>query len=163
MIRFHLVLAGAAVAALVIFVASTGVLRWGLWTLLCTLTGLWVGLGVSFPQLQMFGRSLCRGETSEKIVALTFDDGPDPVNTPMLLDLLARNQARATFFCVGKQVERFPDIVRRIAAEGHQVVITAHPGEFAVKDGFAKAGQVSRRVPAGIGKRHEDKLHGEDG
>ncbi|MFT5433159.1 MAG: peptidoglycan/xylan/chitin deacetylase (PgdA/CDA1 family) [Myxococcota bacterium] len=49
-------------------------------------------------------------------VALTFDDGPDPQFTPQLLDVLARYDARATFFCIGRHIEREPDLARRIAA-----------------------------------------------
>ena len=56
-----------------------------------------------------------------KYVALTFDDGPSPRCTPRLLDGLQELGARATFFVVGCQVVKDPDIVRRIAAEGHQV------------------------------------------
>jgi len=52
-------------------------------------------------------------------VALTFDDGPDPKYTPQILDLLRKNGAKATFCLVGVQVQQFPDLVRRIAAEGH--------------------------------------------
>ncbi|MFC5402175.1 polysaccharide deacetylase family protein [Cohnella soli] len=57
----------------------------------------------------------------EKLIALTFDDGPNPRTTPQILDLLAQNEAKATFFVVGKRMERFPDIVRREALEGHEV------------------------------------------
>lgn len=54
-------------------------------------------------------------------VALTFDDGPHPEYTPQVLDVLARYGARATFFLVGEHVERYPELVRRIAAEGHTI------------------------------------------
>jgi peptidoglycan/xylan/chitin deacetylase (PgdA/CDA1 family) len=52
-------------------------------------------------------------------VALTFDDGPHPERTPRLLDVLARQGARATFFVVGRQVLRHPALARRMAREGH--------------------------------------------
>ncbi len=52
-------------------------------------------------------------------VALTFDDGPHPVNTPKVLDILKRHGAKATFFVVGTQVRKHPELVRRIVAEGH--------------------------------------------
>ena len=52
---------------------------------------------------------------------LTFDDGPDPVYTPLLLDVLAVAGVRATFFCVGEAARRHPELVRRIDAEGHAV------------------------------------------
>ena len=56
-------------------------------------------------------------------VALTFDDGPHPEGTPAVLDLLACAGARAAFFVIGEQVERRPDLVARIAAEGHLVAV----------------------------------------
>lgn len=65
------------------------------------------------------------GETRDtgdpKYVALTFDDGPSPRCTPRLLDGLRELGAKATFFVVGCQAVKDPDIVQRIAAEGHQV------------------------------------------
>jgi peptidoglycan/xylan/chitin deacetylase (PgdA/CDA1 family) len=59
--------------------------------------------------------------TARPVVALTFDDGPDPRYTPAVLDLLARRGASATFFVVGTGVAAHPDLVRRIVAEGHEV------------------------------------------
>jgi polysaccharide deacetylase family sporulation protein PdaB len=57
----------------------------------------------------------------EKILALTFDDGPDPKETPPILDVLKQYHLRATFFAIGKKVRRYPDITKRTAAEGHEV------------------------------------------
>lgn len=54
-------------------------------------------------------------------VALTFDDGPHPVLTPWILDLLDRYQAKATFFLVGRQVEMYPELTREIVRRGHQI------------------------------------------
>ncbi len=54
-------------------------------------------------------------------IALTFDDGPDPVWTPKVLDVLRAQKVRATFFVVGTEAAKYPDLVRRIRAEGHQV------------------------------------------
>lgn len=59
--------------------------------------------------------------TSMPAVALTFDDGPDPVFTPRLLDVLQKYQAKATFFMVGQAAERHPDIVEKVAAAGHAI------------------------------------------
>lgn len=59
--------------------------------------------------------------TSNPVAALTFDDGPDPVFTPRLLDVLERHGARATFFMVGKAAERHPDLVREVAVAGHVI------------------------------------------
>ena len=69
---------------------------------------------------EMFG-SILSVRTSEKLAALTFDDGPDPTCTPQLLDLLARHGAKATFFMVGARAKAHPDLVARVAAEGHDI------------------------------------------
>lgn len=54
-------------------------------------------------------------------VALTFDDGPVPDVTPWVLDLLARHDIKATFFCIGDNIRKHPEIFRRILEEGHSV------------------------------------------
>lgn len=54
-----------------------------------------------------------------KTVYLTFDDGPDPVNTPKVLDILESNQVKATFFVLGHKAEKNPAIIKRIKDEGH--------------------------------------------
>jgi cellulose synthase/poly-beta-1,6-N-acetylglucosamine synthase-like glycosyltransferase/peptidoglycan/xylan/chitin deacetylase (PgdA/CDA1 family)/spore germination protein YaaH len=56
-----------------------------------------------------------------KIVAVTFDDGPDPRYTPRILDILKAKHVPATFFVVGEQAERSPDLIRRIYADGHDI------------------------------------------
>jgi len=58
---------------------------------------------------------------NDKVVALTFDDGPHPENTPKLLDILKENDAVATFFMVGTNAEEYPDIVKRVYDEGHEI------------------------------------------
>ncbi|MEQ1675947.1 MAG: polysaccharide deacetylase family protein [Chitinophagaceae bacterium] len=60
-------------------------------------------------------------DTNEKTVYLTFDDGPHPQATPFVLDELKKYDAKATFFCIGKNVEAHPDIYKRILDEGHRV------------------------------------------
>ena len=62
-----------------------------------------------------------RVETDKKVVALTFDDGPDPQFTPPLLDVLKKHNARATFFVMGNKAEAHPQILKRMAAEGHEI------------------------------------------
>jgi peptidoglycan-N-acetylglucosamine deacetylase len=57
----------------------------------------------------------------EKVLYLTFDDGPHPTATPFVLDELKKYDARATFFCIGKNVEGYPQLYRRILLEGHRV------------------------------------------
>jgi peptidoglycan/xylan/chitin deacetylase (PgdA/CDA1 family) len=64
---------------------------------------------------------LIRGNPKLKLLALTFDDGPHPGKTEALLDLLKREHVRATFFVIGKMVERNPNLLRRMAKEGHLI------------------------------------------
>lgn len=65
-------------------------------------------------------RVLCSVRTKEKKVALTFDDGPNPEYTPLLLTKLAEYRVSATFFLIGRNLKRHPDIGRRIVQEGHE-------------------------------------------
>jgi peptidoglycan/xylan/chitin deacetylase (PgdA/CDA1 family) len=58
---------------------------------------------------------------SQKVLAMTFDDGPHPSLTPKLLDILKERNIKCTFFLIGQQVKMYPDIVRRIIAEGHEI------------------------------------------
>jgi peptidoglycan-N-acetylglucosamine deacetylase len=62
-----------------------------------------------------------RVPTQEKVVALTFDDGPDPRFTPKILDILDKYYIKATFFMVGKQMDAYPDIVRDAFRRGHAI------------------------------------------
>lgn len=68
----------------------------------------------------IFGPSVYQGRTDQPWIALTFDDGPSE-STPQLLDLLARFEAKATFFFCGANVRRLPEIARRVAHEGHEI------------------------------------------
>lgn len=63
----------------------------------------------------------CNLPSSRPGVALTFDDGPDPVYTPQVLEILAEHGATATFFVVGRRVRRHPEIVAQMVAAGHAV------------------------------------------
>ncbi|GCD84370.1 polysaccharide deacetylase family protein [Parageobacillus thermoglucosidasius] len=62
-----------------------------------------------------------RKGASPGMIALTFDDGPDPYYTPRLLDLLKKYQVKATFFVVGKKAKQYPSIVKRMHDEGHEI------------------------------------------
>ena len=66
------------------------------------------------------GTVITRG-MPDKTIALTFDDGPDPKWTPQVLDLLKAHGAKATFFVIGSRVNQYPDLTRRIVAEGHEL------------------------------------------
>lgn len=59
--------------------------------------------------------------TDKMVLAMTFDDGPHPSNTPRLLDMLKQRNIKATFFLVGKNAKEYPHLVRRIIEEGHEI------------------------------------------
>src|SRR5262249_48683854 len=59
--------------------------------------------------------------TSRPLVALSFDDGPHPVFTPQVLEILQRHNAKATFFLIGSRAQRYPELVARIRSAGHEV------------------------------------------
>jgi len=79
--------------------------------------------GVLWPQCGMYGYAIAHGKTGTRRIALTFDDGPHPVTTRAVLELLRAHQARATFFVLGHKVEAHPDVVREIHAAGHTLGI----------------------------------------
>lgn len=70
---------------------------------------------------QFFGELVDRVETTEKVVALTFDDGPDPAGAQRTLDVLAEKQVPGTFFVTGRELEKHPDLGRKIAEAGHEI------------------------------------------
>jgi len=67
------------------------------------------------------GLSYSRVQVSEPYVAMTFDDGPHPVNTPRLLNILKERNIKATFYVVGTNAQSYPHILRRMIAEGHEI------------------------------------------
>jgi peptidoglycan/xylan/chitin deacetylase (PgdA/CDA1 family) len=86
----------------------------------------------NWPTSQLFGKTLITGPDAtdgKHNLALTYDDGPSPRNTPALLDALAEHNVRATFFLIGEHVRKHPDIARRVAAAGHVIGnhTTMHP------------------------------------
>jgi len=95
----------------------------------------------------LFGPALGKIEGIGKVVALTFDDGPNPDATPQILDTLAEKGVRATFFVLGSHAERWPEIVRRISHEGHQL---GNHGYFHRKLQFKSPFYVSRDIRLGI-------------
>jgi peptidoglycan-N-acetylglucosamine deacetylase len=96
---------------------------------------LWLALGaaawaapalapVAPPVAEALGlRRRLASDSPDGCVWLTFDDGPHPQGTPAVLDALARDGARATFFCVGEQAERYPSLCDEITAAGHAIAL----------------------------------------
>lgn len=81
----------------------------------------WLFLQFILPSAQAFGPAVTSFSTGRREVWLTIDDGPDPASTPRVLELLSTHGARATFFLVGAQIEKHPELARRIAAQGHAI------------------------------------------
>lgn len=110
------------VLVLVAVIAAPGLWRWALGAVLAnhallTLLGLW-------PRSRWLGPNLTRlpaAATARREIALTIDDGPDPLVTPQALDLLDRHAAKATFFCIGEKAARYPDLCRDIVRRGHSI------------------------------------------
>jgi peptidoglycan-N-acetylglucosamine deacetylase len=75
----------------------------------------------TYSRWQIFGDLIYRVDTTQPIFALTFDDGPHPIFTPQILDLLAAHRAKATFFVLGMHAKKYPQILTRILAEGHEL------------------------------------------
>jgi peptidoglycan/xylan/chitin deacetylase (PgdA/CDA1 family) len=85
--------------------------------LVLTFAGLW-------PRCSLVGSnwtSLPATSVEHQEIAITIDDGPNPVITPLVLEVLDKYQAKATFFCIGEKAARYPDLCREICARGHSV------------------------------------------
>ena len=80
-----------------------------------------IGLGNFYMPSGVFARPLLRGPALRPRIALTFDDGPDPVSTPKVLAALSRHGARATFFVIGERAAQHPRLIAEIAAASHQL------------------------------------------
>jgi peptidoglycan/xylan/chitin deacetylase (PgdA/CDA1 family) len=85
-----------------------------------------VHLGVFFLNLGVFVDVTSRGPVGRSAVALTFDDGPHPVHTRRVLELLAGRGHKATFFVVGEKAEAHPDVILEIVAQGHELALHGH-------------------------------------
>ena len=112
----HFVALGAFLLSAVLLFINVNLvpLPLGIFVLICCVTPL-------FPRLSFFLPVISRGKRGAKGVALTFDDGPDPEVTPLVLELLARHGVTATFFVTGVRAARYPDLMRAILAAGHTV------------------------------------------
>jgi len=70
-------------------------------------------------------------KTSQKAVSLTFDDGPDPERTPAVLASLQKHNVHATFFVVGYRAEKYPELLKQIAAQGHEIANHSYSHSYA--------------------------------
>jgi polysaccharide deacetylase family sporulation protein PdaB len=91
--------------------------------------------------------------TQEKVIALTFDDGPSLTFTPQILDILKKNKVKATFFVIANEATKYPEIVRRMVDEGHEVANHTYNhhylnrfGEKALKEEILQAEETLIRI-----------------
>lgn len=73
------------------------------------------------PGSQLFGKTVVSGPKNERVVALTYDDGPNPPYTDRILDILQSERVHATFFVVGRAVQAYPNVVRREVGDGNAI------------------------------------------
>lgn len=124
-------------------------------------------LGVPMLLKRTFNHNVLReGDSAVPEVALTFDDGPDPETTPRVLDILGEKNIRATFFMLGSQMEKHPELARRVIAEGHEIGVHGYQHvnhmmllPWQVKADLRKAVQVYEEV-LGIRPRTFRPPHG---
>lgn len=107
-----------------------------------------LGFAGMLPQSTVLGPNLKRlppAAARRAEIALTFDDGPDPDVTPRILDVLDRRGAKASFFCIGREATRHPEIVREIARRGHGVEnhSNGHSNAFAVSGPRRLQGEIA--------------------
>jgi peptidoglycan/xylan/chitin deacetylase (PgdA/CDA1 family) len=106
--------AWVAAALLAMLDARLAALPLGAFAAACLAAAFSPGSGFFLPVIS-------RGSGARRVVALTFDDGPDPLTTPTLLKLLRRHRVEATFFVIGQRAARYPELVRAMVAEGHGI------------------------------------------
>jgi peptidoglycan/xylan/chitin deacetylase (PgdA/CDA1 family) len=146
----------AIATILAITIACAAVLLFGLHTGGWIVIGVWIiylplcAWGMADARAQFYCKSICRGVTGRKQVALTFDDGPDPAATPGLLDLLKQEKILAAFFCIGKNVDAHPQLAARINADGHLLGNHSydHPWWIAFLTTSGLTGEMSRTQEA---------------
>jgi peptidoglycan/xylan/chitin deacetylase (PgdA/CDA1 family) len=119
MSRFHTITILVALTALGAGLSLTNPVRWFALGLLAMAYIVIFVIGVSVLKLNFFVSATCRGDSTAKRVALTFDDGPDPAATPSLLEILRRHRIKAAFFPVGLKTRDYPEIIKQIDQEGH--------------------------------------------
>jgi peptidoglycan/xylan/chitin deacetylase (PgdA/CDA1 family) len=100
--------------------------------------------GVSVLKINFFVKATCRGDSTARRVALTFDDGPDPAATPKLLEVLRRHKIKAAFFPIGTKTRDYPEIIKQIDQEGH--ILGNHSFRHAWWTNFLISGALDREI-----------------
>jgi peptidoglycan/xylan/chitin deacetylase (PgdA/CDA1 family) len=144
MSRFHTITILLVLTALGAGLSLAGPIRWFVLGLLLTAYLVIFILGVSVLKLNFFVRATCRGDSTAKRVALTFDDGPDPAATPNLLEVLRRHKIKAAFFPIGTKTRNYPEIIKQIDQEGH--ILGNHSFRHAWWTNFLISGALDREI-----------------
>jgi peptidoglycan/xylan/chitin deacetylase (PgdA/CDA1 family) len=138
--RASILLAPNALLAAALFLpagpAVAAICLWAAWQIFLTTELL-------RPRSSLFCPNFWRSAPQPR-VAMTFDDGPHPEDTPAILEILERSRVRATFFMVGQRARAHPDLARRVAAAGHEIAVHSdtHPWWFSL----ASARRLRREV-----------------
>jgi peptidoglycan/xylan/chitin deacetylase (PgdA/CDA1 family) len=144
MSRFHTITILLVLTALGAGLSLASPIRWLALGLLLTAYLVIFVLGVSVLKLNFFVKATCRGDSTAKRVALTFDDGPDPAATPILLELLRRHEIKAAFFPIGTKVRDYPEMIKQIDREGH--TLGNHTFRHAWWTNFLISGALDREI-----------------
>ena len=121
-----------------------GLLRWLALGLLLIAYLVIFTLGIYMLKLNYFANAFCRGDTTARSVALTFDDGPDPETTPALLKTLNDHGVKAAFFPTGTNARSHPEIIKKIDQQGH--VLGNHSFRHAWWTNFLMAAALEREI-----------------
>ncbi|MGZ3579025.1 MAG: polysaccharide deacetylase family protein [Syntrophales bacterium] len=144
MSRFHTLTILVALTGLGAGLSLASPIRWFVLGLLLTAYLLIFILGVSVLKLNFFVEASCRGDSTARRVALTFDDGPDPVATRNLLEVLRHHQIKAAFFPIGTKTRDYPEVIKQIDQEGH--ILGNHSFRHAWWTNFLISGALDQEI-----------------
>ncbi len=120
MLKYNIISVIAWLAFIALITPPYVMLKWPLALVLVICAGLMVW-GAAKVNSNFYFDVVCKAETKEKVVALSFDDGPVENYTPQILDILQQHKVPAAFFCIGHRVEKAPALTKQIHEEGHLI------------------------------------------
>ncbi len=149
--RFYLIITVfTAIAVILVLAPLSGEARWIFFGIDLLFLLAAVTFGSYYICSGIFVKAICRGETAGNRVAITFDDGPDPANTPAILKILDRHRGKASFFFTGGKVGGNEHLVKEVARAGH--TIGNHSYSHSNLFPFFRPGRITREI------EHTNKL-----